>query len=125
MKYLVEDCDNPATPVHDYAEAKEVIRKVLSSYPSVRRAALFGSFVRDEQKDSSDVDLLLQIDGKEDEEVMDIGYELAEGLGRDVDMLTTLHGAQSSFIESVQREGVRIYERPRSFYLSDHSRAMR
>lgn len=115
MKYLVEDCDNPATPVHDYTEAKKVIRKVLSSYPSVRRAAIFGSFVRGEQKDSSDVDLLLQIDGKEDGEIVDIGYELVEGLGRDVDMLTTLQGAQSSFIESLQREGVRIFERPRSF----------
>lgn len=115
MKYLVEDCDNPANPVHDYTEAKKVIRKVLSSYPSVRRAAIFGSFVRGEQKDSSDVDLLLQIDGNEDEEVMDIGFELVEGLGRDVDMLTTLNGAQSSFIESLQREGVRIFERPRSF----------
>ena len=115
MKYLVEDCDNPATPVHDYTEAKKVIRKVLSSYPSVRRAAIFGSFVRGEQKDSSDVDLLLQIDGKEDGEIMDIGYELVEGLGRDVDMLTTLKGAQSSFIESLQREGVRIFVRPRSF----------
>ena len=115
MKYLVEDCANPATPVHDYTEAKKVIRKVLSSYPSVRRAAIFGSFVRGEQKDSSDVDLLLQIDGNEDGEVMDIGFELVEGLGRDVDMLTTLNGAQSSFIESLQREGVRIFERPRSF----------
>ena len=115
MKYLVEDCDNPATPVHDYTEAKKVIRKVLSSYPSVRRAAIFGSFVRGEQKDSSDVDLLLQIDGNEDGEVMDIGFELVEGLGRDVDMLTSLNGAQSSFIESLQREGVRIFERPRSF----------
>lgn len=115
MKYLVEDCDNPATPVHDYTEAKKVIRKVLSSYPSVRRAAIFGSFVRGEQKDSSDVDLLLQIDGNASSDVMDIGFTLAEELGRDVDMLTTLNGAQSSFIESLQREGVRIFERPRSF----------
>lgn len=111
MKYLVEDCNNPADPVQDYTGAKKVIRKVLSSYPSVRRAALFGSFVRGEQKDSSDVDLLLQIDGNEDEEVMDIGFDLVERLGRDVDMLTTLHGAQSSFIESVQREGRIIYRR--------------
>ncbi len=110
MKYLVEDCDNPATPVHDYTEAKKVIRKVLSSYPSVRRAAIFGSFVRGEQKDSSDVDLLLQIDGNDDSEVMDIGFVLAEGLGKDADVLMTLEGAQSSFIESLQREGVRIYE---------------
>lgn len=111
MKYFVEDCDNPATPVHDYTEAKKVIRKVLSSYPSVRRAAIFGSFVRGEQKDSSDVDLLLQIDEKEDEEVMDIGFDLAEKLGRDVDMLTTLRGAQSSFIENLKREGRIIFRR--------------
>lgn len=111
MKYLVEDCDNPAVPVQDYTQAKKVVRRILGSYPSVRRAAMFGSFVRGEQRDASDVDLLLQIDGNEDEEVMNIGFALAEGLGRDADVLTTLEGAQSSFIESLQREGVRIYER--------------
>lgn len=111
MKYLVEDCDNPAVPVQDYAQAKKVVRRILGSRPSVKRAAMFGSFVRGEQKDSSDVDLLLQIDGKVPSDVMDIGFALAEGLGRDADVLTTLEGAQSSFIESLQREGVRIYER--------------
>lgn len=113
MKYLVEDCENPSVPVQNYTEAKEVIRRVLGSHASVRRAAMFGSFVRGEQKNSSDVDLLLQIDVKDAAEVMDIGYELVEGLGRDVDMLTTLDGAQSNFIESLQREGVRIFERSR------------
>lgn len=111
MKYLVEDCDSPATPVHDYTEAKKIIRNVLSSYPSVRRAAIFGSFVRGEQRDSSDVDLLIETDGKDASEVMDIGFDLAEELGRDVDMLTTLRGAQSSFIENLKREGRLIYRR--------------
>lgn len=111
MKFLVEDCDNPATPVHDYSEAKEVIRRVLGSHPSVRRAAMFGSFVRGEQKDSSDVDLLLQIDGNASSEFMDIGFDMAEELGRDVDMLTTLRGAQSSFVENLKREGRLIYRR--------------
>lgn len=111
MKYLVEDCDNPADPVQDYAEAKQIVRQVLSYRPSVRRAAMFGSFVRGEQRDSSDVDLLIETDGKDASDVMDIGFDLAEGLGRDVDMLTTLNGAQSSFIESLQREGRLIYRR--------------
>lgn len=115
MKYLVKDCDNPAAPVQDYTQAKKIIRRILGSHPSVRRAAMFGSFVRGEQRDSSDVDLLLQIDGKDGSEVMDIGFALAEGLGRDADVLTTLEGAQSNFIESLQREGVRIYERQGSF----------
>lgn len=72
---------------------------------------MFGSFVRSEQKDSSDVDLLLQIDGNASSDVMDIGFALAEGLGRDVDMLTTLNGAQSSFVENLKREGRLIYRR--------------
>lgn len=111
MKYLVEDCDNLATPVHDYTEAKKVIRNILSSYPSVRLAAMFGSFVRGEQRDSSDVDLLLHFDEKDAFEVIGIGLDLAEELGRDVDMLTTLRGAQSSFIENLIREGRLIYKR--------------
>lgn len=72
---------------------------------------MFGSFVRGEQKDSSDVDLLLLVDSKDAFEVMDIGFDLAEGLGRDVDMLTTLRGAQSSFVENLKREGRLIYRR--------------
>lgn len=111
MKYLVEDCDDPADPVQDYAEAKEIIRRVLGSHPSVRRAGMFGSFVRGEQKDSSDVDLLLQVDSKDAFEIIGIGLTLAEELGRDMDMLTTLRGATSSFIENLKREGRLIYRR--------------
>lgn len=54
---------------------------------------MFGSFVRGEQKDSSDVDLLLLVDSKDAFEIIGIGLTLAERLGRDVDMLTTLRGA--------------------------------
>lgn len=97
MKYLVEDCDNPADPVQDYAEARQIVRQVLGSHLSVRQAAMFGSFVRGEQKDAF--------------EVIGIGLDLAEELGRDVDMLTTLRGAQSSFIENLKREGRLIYRR--------------
>lgn len=111
MKYLVEDSDNPAPPVQDYAEAKEIVRQVLGSHPSVRQVAMFGSFVRGEQKDSSDVDLLLRIHGKDGSEVVGIGLDLAERLGRDVDMLTTLRGAQSCFIKNLKREGRLIFRR--------------
>lgn len=111
MKYLVEDCDNPADPVQDYAEAGRIVRQVLGSHPSVRQAGMFGSFVRGEQRDSSDVDLLLQVDSRDAFEIIGIGLTLAERLGRDVDMLTTLRGAQSSFFENLKREGRLIYRR--------------
>lgn len=42
---------------------------------------------------------------------MDIGFDLAEKLGRDVDMLTTLRGAQSSFVENLKSDGRIIYVR--------------
>lgn len=111
MKYLVEDCDNPADPVQDYADAGRIVRQVLGSHPSVRQAGMFGSFVRGEQRDSSDVDLLLQVDGKDAFEIIGIGLTLAEELGRDVDLLTTLRVATSSFIENLKREGRLIYRR--------------
>lgn len=111
MKYLVEDCDNPADPVQDYAEAKKVVRRILGSHPTVKRAAMFGSFVRGEQKGSSDVDLLIETDGKDASEIIDIGFDLVEKLGREVDMLTTLRGAQSGFVENLKREGLLIYRR--------------
>lgn len=72
---------------------------------------MFGSFVRGEQKDSSDVDPLLQVDSKDSIEVIGISLDLAERLGRDVDMLTTLRGAQSSFIENIKMEGRLICRR--------------
>lgn len=72
---------------------------------------MFGSFVRGEQKDSSDVDLLIETDGKDASEIIDIGFDLVEKLGREVDMLTTLRGAQSGFVENLKREGLLIYRR--------------
>ena len=62
---------------------------------------MFGSFVRGEQRDSSE----------DASDVMDIGFDLAEKLGRDVDMLMMLRGAQRSFIENLKREGRLIYRR--------------
>lgn len=105
MKYLVEDCDDPADPVQDYAEAGQIVCQVLGSHPSVRQAGMFGSFVRGEQKDSSDVDLLLQVDSKDAFEIIGIGLTLAERLGRDVDMLTTLRGAPEQFHREPEKRG--------------------
>lgn len=55
--------------------------------------------------------MLLQVDSKDAFEIIGIGLTLAEELGRDVDMLTTLRGATSSFIENLKREGRLIYRR--------------
>ena len=69
-------------------EIKDVIIKVLGQY-GVKRAALFGSIVRGEITKESDVDLLIEFEGRKS--LLDLAglkIELEEQLKRDVDVLT-------------------------------------
>mgnify|MGYP001068746201 FL=1 len=55
----------------------------------VKRAAVFGSFVRGEQKEDSDIDILVEFEGKKS--LLDLAglkIELEEALQRKVDVLT-------------------------------------
>jgi hypothetical protein len=55
----------------------------------VKKAAVFGSFVRGEQKENSDIDLLIEFKGKKS--LLDLAglkIELEEALKRKVDVLT-------------------------------------
>jgi len=55
----------------------------------VKRAAVFGSFVRGEQKDDSDIDILIEFKGEKS--LLDLAglkIELEEALHRKVDVLT-------------------------------------
>lgn len=55
----------------------------------VKRAAIFGSFVREEQKEDSDIDILVEFKG--DKSLLDLAglkIELEEVLRRKVDVLT-------------------------------------
>ena len=55
----------------------------------VSKIAFFGSFARDEQNDSSDVDILVEFeDGQETfDNYMDLRYYLEEVLGRRIDLV--------------------------------------
>ena len=69
-------------------EIKDVIIKVLGQY-GVKRAALFGSIVRGEITKESDVDLLIEFEGRKS--LLDLAglkIELQEQLERNVDVLT-------------------------------------
>ncbi len=69
-------------------EIKKTIVQVLRKH-GVKRAALFGSIVRREAREKSDVDLLVEFKGKKS--LLDLAglkLELEELLGRDVDVLT-------------------------------------
>jgi len=61
---------------------------ILKRY-DVKRAALFGSFVRGEQREDSDIDILVEFkDGKSLLDLAGLKIELEEALGRKVDVLT-------------------------------------
>jgi predicted nucleotidyltransferase len=61
----------------------------LKSY-GVRRYGLFGSFVRDEARDDSDVDLLIEFEAGQEtfDNFMELGFFLEDLLGRRVETLS-------------------------------------
>jgi len=69
-------------------DIKYKIIPILRRY-DVKRAALFGSFVRGEQREDSDIDILVEFkDGKSLLDLVGLKIELEEALGRKVDVLT-------------------------------------
>lgn len=57
---------------------------------AVKHAAIFGSFARGEAKASSDVDILIEYEGKNKSlfDLVDLKSELEDTLGRKVDIVT-------------------------------------
>jgi len=67
---------------------KNKIIPILERY-EVKKAAVFGSFVRGEQKENSDIDILIEFKGKKS--LLDLAglkIELEDALKRKVDVLT-------------------------------------
>ena len=114
MKFFTCDAIAPVpSPVSSAEETKERTQEVCRKMPAVRKVALFGSLVRGDQRDSSDVDLLICFDGPDSfGSIADLGYSLVSALGRDVDCITSLEGSNSLFRKNLKSEGRVIYERP-------------
>ncbi len=69
-------------------EMEDKIIPVLKSY-DVKRAAIFGSYVRGEQEEGSDLDILVEFKGEKSLlDLVGLKIELEEVLGRNVDVLT-------------------------------------
>ena len=89
---MVFECYNLGMKVSNKSEILDILNKNklrLSDY-GVKRIGLFGSFVRGEQEDGSDVDLLVKFDQKKKNYHNFIGLiGLMEGLlDRKVDLVT-------------------------------------
>ncbi|MDP3042757.1 MAG: nucleotidyltransferase family protein [Candidatus Omnitrophota bacterium] len=72
---------------NDINKIKQKILPILQEY-GIGKAALFGSFVRDEMEEDSDIDILVEI--KADISLLDfvgIQQEIEDALGRKVDLV--------------------------------------
>ena len=68
------------------SKMKKSIIKILKKF-KVKKAGIFGSYARGEEKNNSDIDILIDVKGS----LMDlvrIELELEKELGKDVDLLT-------------------------------------
>jgi hypothetical protein len=74
----------------------------------VRRIALFGSVVRDEARQDSDVDVLVEFDGPVTlDRYMGVKFHLEDTLGSKVDLVTTT-GLRSRIRPAVEREALDV-----------------
>lgn len=90
--------DTPYIPIMGTSAdtREEIIDRLRDSEPAIRdlgvdRLALFGSFVRGEADEGSDVDLLVQFhsDQKTFDRFLELSDLLESVLGRDVELVTT------------------------------------
>lgn len=73
------------------------------------KVSLFGSFARGDANETSDVDILLEKGDIKGLRVLDFQDDLAQRLGRAVDVVTTT-GASERFLEKIRQDEVVLYE---------------
>lgn len=83
-------------------------REELRSRFGAKRLALFGSAARDELRDESDIDVLVEFDGPATfDGYMDMKFYLEKLLGRQVDLVTE-KGLREEIRPRVEKEAVRV-----------------
>jgi len=82
-------------------------RSVLIKY-GVIKIGLFGSFIRNEQKDNSDIDFLVEFKKPNFDDFMDLSFFLEELFGRKVELIT--NGSLSPYIQPYIKKEVKWYE---------------
>jgi len=75
--------------------------KYIKTSFSVKRIGLFGSFARGEQKESSDIDILVEFEKPTFRNFMNLSFYLEDLLGREVDLVTVkgLHSRIQPYVE--------------------------
>ena len=82
-------------------------KEVLKGY-GVIRIGLFGSFVRGEQKENSDIDFIVEFDRPNFDDFMDLVFYLEDLFGRKVELIT--NGSLSPYIQPYIEKEIKWYE---------------
>ena len=98
--------------VHSISSIKKICRPIFKSVPEVECAYLFGSYARGEATFESDIDILV-VCKPIGLRFFNMAAELDATLGKEVDLQThrQLIGDDTSFIESVLKDGIKIYRK--------------
>ncbi len=77
-------------------------KEILKKY-GVKRIGLFGSFVRGEQKEHSDIDFLVEFEKPSFDNFMDLAFYLEDLFGKKVELLTP-EGVRSIRIKKIAED---------------------
>lgn len=93
-----------------FRQIQHFARLIFGKYPQVRCAYLFGSYARGDAKETSDVDILVVLNGTMGMDFYGMAQELEDKLHKKVDLVThrQIVGSED-FIEYLLVEGVKIY----------------
>ncbi len=98
--------------IYTIDELKKIIQRVLKN-SSVKKAILFGSYAKNTQTEKSDIDLVIDSDGK----LLNIYFyglleDLVQALKKDVDLIEISEIKKNSEIyKNIENEGVVVYEK--------------
>ena len=70
-----------------FEKIKKIIIKVLKKH-NIKKASIFGSYARGEQKKNSDIDIIIEPPKRMGLEFVEVAYELEDNLRKKVDLLT-------------------------------------
>lgn len=98
--------------VYSIEEIKQILAEILVNF-AVKKAILFGSYAKNLQTKKSDIDLVIDSEGK----LLNINFyglleEIVEKTDKKIDLFEISEIKKGSPIyESIEKEGVVVYER--------------
>jgi predicted nucleotidyltransferase len=90
-------------PKEDLLSKLRNLKSQLTKKYPIAAMALFGSFSRGDQLDNSDIDILVELNGKIGSRFIDLAEELESALGRKVDLISK-NGIKQRYLNSIKED---------------------